>query len=198
MHSDQLFKSLYAITARKGCLYPSLFGILHEDGALVASDGFAIVSVKAEYASEKEGKIFNNKCEEVKEKGLNYKSVLPYDPERTLKTSDYAQVLNIADLKEALELIPKSPDITSKRIGLEIEGALFYPPLVQRVLRVFDALEESFRIFVHTTGTEGNSRLILLSASGSIGVIMPLFGVPTGLHPQKYTIKEVLECGDLL
>ena len=197
MDSKKLYSALYALTANKGFRHPSLAGVLFDKGSIVASNAFAMVVAKTEYPPEWEGKILDKAGKEINEKPMYYKGVLPYDPDRALRTSDYGKISDLDELREAMRMTPKSPDKDGERIGLEIEDSLFYVPLVQKVLSVFDVLGESIEVFVHTAGIGLQNRLIVLSENGGIGIVMPIIGIPDGPHPQKFTIEEAL-CADLL
>ena len=198
MDSKKLYSALYALTANKvqATLHPSLRGVYFDNGSIVASNAFAIAVAKSEYPPEWEGKILDKAGEGVKEKPLNFKGVLPYDPERTLRTSDYTQILDVDQFKEALRMMPKSKDTDEERIGIEIGGAVFYPPLVLKCLSVFEALDQTPEIFIYTAGVGVHKKCCMLSKEGSLALVCPLLFASD--PARVIAFEEALMCGDLL
>ena len=199
MDSKKLYSALYALTAKKGTRYPSLAGVFFDGDSIVASDANAIVVAKTEYPPEWEGKILNKAGKEINEKPLNYKGVLPIDPERMIREESdlYDPILNLSGLKQALKMVPKSPDVDGERVVLEIAGSAFYPPLLLKALAIFEALEQTPRVFIYTAGVGVHNKAYLLSKEGSLGVVCPVLKCPVGNHSQKFSIEEAL-CADLL
>lgn len=198
---SNLIKSLYSITAKKDSRYPSLVGLLYSKGCIIASNAYCIASVKADYAPELEEKIIDRNGEVVAEKALNVSGVLPYDPERTLNTVDYALVTNPKEMKQACETLPESPDVDGERICLDVFGSCFYPARVLQLLTIFDNLlefGETPKIYVRITGEKYTDFRMFLHTPHCTGIIMPVDFHGQLKHPNRFTISEALTSGDLL
>lgn len=200
MHQAKLIKSLYAITAKKDTKHPSLVGLLYSKGFIIASNAFCIASVKADYSPELEGKIIDAKGKVVAEKALNVDSILPYDPDRTLNTADYALVTNPGEMRQACELLP-APGANGPYNYLDVFGACFPPSQILQLLTIFDNLldfGETPKIHVKRTGERFTDFRMFLHSPHCIGVIMPVDFGANLQHPNRFTISEALEIGDLL
>lgn len=189
----ELYSAIYALTAENNQEKPALKGVRYDNGSIVASDGSAMVVLNHPYPTDWEGKILDKTGNEVKARPLNYKAVLPLNPESALRTSDYAKIEDLDELKIALKLMP----VCDKLIPIEIEGSVFDPSLIRKVLRAFRAIDQTPEVFIYTRGEGLENRCVMLSENGSAGVVMPLIA-PDGSSDKVVTYNDALLCGDLL
>lgn len=113
----------------------ALAGVFTKDDYITATDGTVFIKLSRpfdfdETLTDKDGNQLPYK----------YPSIAGVIPEFAMY--EPCTRVNVQDLVEACNLVPKSPDMDWKRIALNIDGVCLYPPRLMRVLNVFKAIPE--------------------------------------------------------
>lgn len=165
-----------------------MLGVFHNKGEVVASDAFVMVRLMGfGYPDEFEGKSFDADFNELKGGYPNYNAVFPKD-----NLTNYGAI-ETTDLFNVCALIPKPID--GCYIPIAFGSAVFDPVQISRVARVFEALGE--KVVNLKVGPHGEYGQLYIETEACQALVMGLGG-GTNSFEECYTLKEILETGDLL
>lgn len=152
---------------------------------MIATNGFILIIVKAEYPVDLESKIIDVEGDEIKENFPNYNAVLP-------KYDIHLNIV-ISDLEKALKNIPKK-DSNGDSNYLSLGSAYLDLDRVKKTLTVFNAIKEEPEIWQHqhkSKWTEIVETYTCLISKNCTALIMPCY--PTEeTKTRAYTIEEAL------
>lgn len=129
-------------------LYPD--GLLYQEGKIIATTGFILCVLKADYDSEKEGKIISKKGEILNSRFPNWKAVIPSD------YHDYLIDVNSQQLFEAVKKIRKIKGLLSgKAIDsiIEVNGQFYNSNFIYKALSV----DSDVKLYAHRIGLIGEN-----------------------------------------
>ena len=173
---------LYSKITSKDELNPLFHGLYYNNGEIVATNGYILAILKADYESELEGQIIDRKGNAIEGTFPPYQGLIPFDH---LLTDIYNYSERIKTLKTALNEIEKDecPFLSLINGMNDLKEA---EPLVARIgyleisFKLFSLIGESPSIYARTHGNQVINYMPLLIRSESCTVI---------LIPEKYNAE---------
>lgn len=178
-------KKLYSVLHQFLCKeerYPGLFGILHTDGYLVASNAYIAAKVHYEdYDFDFEGLTIDKVGKEVKARFPNYKHLF------AIEEMDELQDSLVADIFEACLNIPIKSNKSGEFSALNIEGFFIHSCHLIKIIDLFEVIGETPAMFIGR-----KSRPIILKSENCIALVMPEIKA-FGAKDLLFTVAEALE-----
>lgn len=163
-----------------------LKNVLFKDGEIVATDTYILVIVKCDYPEELEGVIADSKMNPVTTDGKfpnNYKKLIDFHG------ADVDEVIRFTYSNSDIPLAcRKIKDLPSESMVLiQIGNATYSPERVLKVLEVFEARKEEYRVYV---SRKVSAAVLVLRSDSVTALVMPVINVK---NANVFSVTQALE-----
>ena len=166
-----------------------LKNVLFKDGEIVATDTYILVIVKCDYPEELEGVIVDSSVSPVTTDGKfpnNYKKLIDFHG------SEVDEVIRFtysnSDIPLACRKIKNAPSELPIPVLIQIGNATYAPDRVLKVLEVFEARKEEYRVYVSSK----EAPVLVLRSDSVTALVMPVINTK---NATVFSVNRALEYG---